>query len=66
MLQVTMLRTEQRTRYSSRHHARLTLPIMHVPRTGKWLPEDHLFLETWLDKLVKHVGKNQKPLHPVA
>ncbi len=38
---------------------------MHVPRIGKWLPEDHLLLKAWLDGLVKYVDSNPKPLHPV-
>ena len=38
---------------------------MHVPRIGKWLPEDHLALKAWLDGLIEHVDSNRKPLHPV-
>jgi phosphatidylserine decarboxylase len=34
-------------------------------RVGEWLPSDHAILERWLAKLIKNVGANPKPLHPV-
>lgn len=45
-----------------------TLPVMRVPRIGKWLPEDHLVLKAWLDGLIKRVDSmdpKEKSLHPV-
>lgn len=38
----------------------------HCPRVGRWLPEDHLLLQSWLGKLIERVEtKKAVPLHPV-
>jgi phosphatidylserine decarboxylase len=34
-------------------------------RVGKWLPSDQIVLDRWLEKLIKEVDANPKPLHPV-
>ncbi|KAF8533905.1 Phophatidylserine decarboxylase-domain-containing protein [Trichophaea hybrida] len=47
------------------------MPQGHVPRVGKWLPEDHALLEKWLRNLVDRVDARSKrckgsiPLDPV-
>lgn len=38
----------------------------HVPRVGKWLPEDHHIIQKWLGKLIKRVeAKRALGFHPV-
>lgn len=35
-------------------------------RVGEWLPSDRIFLAQWVDKRIKAVDANPKPLHPVV
>ncbi|MCJ1281633.1 hypothetical protein MMC26_000954 [Xylographa opegraphella] len=37
----------------------------HVPRTGKWLPQDHRIHREWLGGIIDHVDQIPKELHPV-